>query len=389
MSIDSGLSCNSTKTKPRVLLIAPVGEGVGGMICQANALVNGLNQLKLIDLTVIDSAQRYRDHHDDAFLRRAWGGGRQAVRRVAELLVSLIKFKPQSVQIWSSASLGLARDVVLVAITRVMGAKSFVTFHFGRIPELAIQRNWEWHLLSWVVRLSSGVQVLDCQSRSVLVYNFPNCEIRQFPNAIDVDWIDEICSRISDDKSRSLVPHIVFVGMVIPSKGVVELVEACTKIVGIDFELEMVGPVGPEMREELGNLAAGRNDGRWLKFSGALSRDKAVERIAASDIFVLPSHTEGFPVSVLEAMACSSAIVATSVGAIPEMLMGNNGEESGVLVPPGDSASLKLALEDLLQNSSKRLVLGSAARRNVEANYQLLDLARRWVSLWTGYSHLN
>lgn len=370
--------------KPRILLIAPVGEGVGGMISQANALVSELEQQKLVDLRVIDSAQRYRDHHDNALLSRAWGGTRQAIKRVVELWGSLLEFKPQSVLIWSSASLGLIRDVVLVALARLSGAKTFVSFHFGRIPQLAIQRNWEWWLLSWVVRMTNGVQVLDCQSMAVLKKNFPNCQIQQFPNAIDFNWIDEIRDRVNTGRSKRSVPLIVFIGMVIPTKGVVELVDACSKILDVDFELEMVGPVGPEMKQNLCVLASGRYDGKWLRFSGAVSREEAVQRIAAADVFVLPSYTEGFPGAVLEAMACGIAIVGTSVGAIPEMLTGNTGEAAGIIVPPRDTENLCSAIKELLKNREKRCELGTAARRKSESNYRLSDLARRWAELWIG-----
>lgn len=88
-------------------------------------------------------------------------------------------------------------------------------------------------------------------------------------------------------------------------------------------------------------------------------------------------------------MACCVAIVATSVGAIPEMLIGNDGEAAGLLVPALDSVSLKLALEDLLMDPAKRLELGAAGRRKCEANYRLSDLAGRWVALWSGHESLN
>jgi glycosyltransferase involved in cell wall biosynthesis len=165
--------------------------------------------------------------------------------------------------------------------------------------------------------------------------------------------------------------------MVLATKGVVELVDACSRIAARDFELEMIGPVGPEMQEQLKAIASKRADGRWLRFTGALSNDQAVERITEADIFVLPSYTEGFPISVLEAMASGLAIVGTSVGAIPEMLVGNDGEAAGVIVPPRETESLRLALEDLLKNPGKRLELGASARRKCETSYRMPDLARR------------
>jgi glycosyltransferase involved in cell wall biosynthesis len=377
------IKAGEKRAMPRILLIAPVGEGVGGMISQANALVCELNQQQFVDLRIIDSAQRYREYHDNAFLSRAWGGGWQALKRVSELFSSLVTYKPEAVQIWSSASLGLFRDVILIAIARMMGAKTFVSFHFGRIPQLASKKNWEWRLLGWVVRMADGVQVLDLHSKAVLEENHPTRKIRQFPNAMDLKWIDEICLRIRVTKTERSPCRLVFAGMVLPSKGVIELVDVCSQIRDIDFEVDLVGPYGVEMKKQLCTLAARRDEGKWLIFSGALSREEAVGRIAAADVFVLPSHTEGFPGVVLEAMACSVAIVATSVGAIPEMLLGNNGEAAGLLVPAQNGEALKIALEDLLRNPAKRLELGSAARRKCETHYRLTEITHQWVKLWT------
>lgn len=368
--------------KPRVLLIAPVGEGVGGMVSQTNALLRELDRQNAVEVRVIDSAQRYRDLHDSRLLVRVWGGGWQTIAIASALVRSCKSFRPRAVSISSSASLGLLRDIVLVALARMMGLKSRVSFHFGRIPELAQQRNWEWYLLSWVVRLANEVTVLDCRSMAVLSAHFPNECVRQLPNALDFSWIDEIRSRSGLRQPARPVPLVVYVGVVMPTKGVVELVEASSAILDLDFQLTLVGPAPPAMREKLNDLAAKRNDGGWLTFAGALSRDEAVEHIAAADVLVLPSYTEGFPEAVLEAMACGVAIVATAVGAIPEMLIGRGGEPAGVTVPPRDIESLKEALEDLLRNPGKRRELGAAARAKSEANYQISDLARHWAELW-------
>jgi glycosyltransferase involved in cell wall biosynthesis len=170
--------------------------------------------------------------------------------------------------------------------------------------------------------------------------------------------------------------------MVLPAKGVVELVDACSRIRNPACELEIVGPVGLQMQERLQAIALERDDGGWLKFSGNLSRPEAIRRIAIADIFALPSYSEGFPISLLEAMACGVAIVATSVGAIPEALTGIDGEAAGVIVPPRDAEALREALGGLLTNPTKRHALGIAARKKCEATYEFSTLVDRLCSVW-------
>lgn len=375
---------SSGNARLKVILIAPVGEGVGGMIAQATLLVRELRRQNLVELKVIDSAQRYRDYHDLRLLSRIWGGTRATCGMAIRMVVLTLEFKPDNLVIRSSASIGLVRDALLCLLGRLLGLHIDISFHFGRIPELAIRRNWEWHLLSLVIQMAATVSVLDRDSMAVLTDCFPNSALFQIPNAIDTDRIDDIRARSNSPYTKPAVPLLVFSGMVLPSKGVVELVDACLRIADKDFELEMIGPVGPEMKERLQAIAAKRENGRWLRFTGAVSNDEAVERAAVADVFVLPSYTEGFPISVLEAMALSLAIIGTSVGAIPEMLLGDGGEAAGIIVPPRDTESLILALEDLLQNPGKRLELGASARRKCAASYQMPDLARRLVcEIWT------
>ncbi|MGD0548584.1 MAG: hypothetical protein ABR991_12245, partial [Terracidiphilus sp.] len=152
----------------KVILIAPVGEGVGGMIAQANLLVRELRRQNLVELEVIDSAQRYRDYHKLGLFTRIWGGSRAASRMAIRLVSLMLEFKPDSVEIRSSASIGLVRDLLFCFLSRLFGVRIGVSFHFGRIPELAKRRNVEWWLLCFVIKMATTVCVLDRGSLAVL-----------------------------------------------------------------------------------------------------------------------------------------------------------------------------------------------------------------------------
>lgn len=85
-----------------------------------------------------------------------------------------------------------------------------------------------------------------------------------------------------------------------------------------------------------------------------------------ADIFVLPTRADFSPLVVPEAMACGLPVVATTVGAIPELV--EHGI-SGVLVPPGDADALGQALASLIADASRRQSMGGAARRRAIENY--------------------
>lgn len=84
------------------------------------------------------------------------------------------------------------------------------------------------------------------------------------------------------------------------------------------------------------------------------------------DVFCAPSHADACPWTVLEAMACGAAVVASDVGGTPELV--DHGR-AGMTVPAGDITALRTELEALLDDAPRRRLLGEAARRRVEERY--------------------
>ena len=103
-----------------------------------------------------------------------------------------------------------------------------------------------------------------------------------------------------------------------------------------------------------------------MRLLGRLPHAEIAALYGRFDIFVLPTHREGFPVSVLEAMAASLPVVATPVGAIPDAV--REGRE-GYLVPVGDALSLEKRLRQLVESPEARRKMGTAARERVERHF--------------------
>ncbi len=90
--------------------------------------------------------------------------------------------------------------------------------------------------------------------------------------------------------------------------------------------------------------------------------------LSAGDVYIFPSRHEGFPVAVIEAMACGLPVVATEAQGIPDILMG--GELSGgLVVPQEDSAALAHALGRVLEDGAWSRELGRRARHRAETSF--------------------
>ena len=123
--------------------------------------------------------------------------------------------------------------------------------------------------------------------------------------------------------------------------------------------------------------AAGLADGVTL--DGRLTRSEIIDALATADLLVAPSvvaangKREGIPVVLMEAMSCGLPVVASRLSGIPELVEDG---VNGFLVPPGDPEALADAIERLHADPGLRARLGAAARRRIEADFDLATNAR-------------
>lgn len=138
---------------------------------------------------------------------------------------------------------------------------------------------------------------------------------------------------------------VLFVGWLNHSKGVHELLDAFLALAARHPRLHLAcigaGPLEPAIKQRAsGASLAGR-----LFLPGVQPSSAVAEWLGAADLFCLPSHMEGCPNVIVEALASGRPVVATHVGGIPELV---NDPIKGILIPPCDSAALAQALEQAL-----------------------------------------
>jgi len=133
---------------------------------------------------------------------------------------------------------------------------------------------------------------------------------------------------------------------------------------------------GP-LRGDLQRLTKALDLERHVIFTGL--RTDVPRLLQAVDVFVLPSLWEGFGLVLLEAMVAGRPIVASSVGAIPEIVLD---AETGLLVPPRQPDSLAGAILALLENPAWAARMGAAGRKRVEAKFSLDTIVAQWDALY-------
>jgi glycosyltransferase involved in cell wall biosynthesis len=117
-----------------------------------------------------------------------------------------------------------------------------------------------------------------------------------------------------------------------------------------------------------------------VRFTGHVTDDELVRAYAESTIAVVPSLYEGFGLPAAEAMACGVPVVSTRAGALPEVV-GSDGS-AGVLVPPGESASLARPIAELLDAPDRRSLMGLAGRARVASLFTWRRAAERLADIY-------
>ncbi|WP_419730969.1 glycosyltransferase family 4 protein [Lichenicola sp.] len=172
---------------------------------------------------------------------------------------------------------------------------------------------------------------------------------------------------------------VIVVSRLVRHKGHPELLTAMQQVPGAELWV-----VGDRLASDHGETLeaafaeAGRPDRLGARLRRLGYRTDIAALLASADIFALPSHFEGLPMSVIEAMLCGLPVVATDIRGPREQVIPG---ETGLLVPPMDVPSLAVAIQHLVCDASLRARMGEAGRARAMALYDEAAITRRTLDL--------
>jgi glycosyltransferase involved in cell wall biosynthesis len=204
-------------------------------------------------------------------------------------------------------------------------------------------------------------------------FKIPREKFRVVYNGVDTELFHV------DDSVRKQENNLIVVGGYSPIKGLTHLLKAMTLLKGeMDLKLTIIG--GPPDGKYSGGLVREYGLQDSVTFTGRISHEELTKRYSAAQVAVVPSLYEGFGFPAAEAMACGLPVIASSAGALPEVV-GRDGE-AGVLVPPADAGSIAAALKRLMPDEGLRWRMGAAARRRVETHFTWEQAAKKTVGVY-------
>ena len=237
---------------------------------------------------------------------------------------------------------------------------------------------------------TAGWLILLCAKRVVFFHPQPESLVRKLgiawrveviPTGIDLGshW-SLVTGHSSDDEglatSDKRLVTLTYIGRLESVKGVDDFLAAVVPLKSEfpDIKIQVVGwyKEGHELVEKYQ---------REVTFTGL--RDDIPQILSESDIFVLPSYSEGLSNALMEAMASGCACIATEVGGNRFLIQ--NGI-SGLLFPPGDREALKAHIRRLIEDEAKRKMLGEAARKRIEEEFEWKVVGEKYGRLFDKFT---
>lgn len=372
--------------KNKVCFVAPLPPPYGGIANWTAMMQRYLDKecSEQIEYTVIDISPHKRVTEGRTVFERVFGGGIGMLKAVKKVKKHINQKRPDCVHITTSGSLSLIRDYMILKTVKRKGIRSIYHIRFGRIPEYLVINDWKSKLFRRCADLSDCIIAIDEVTYQSLSNTIWCKKVRLIGNPV---YLDELPS-LPMHRNRT----ISFVGWVIKEKGIEDLLEAwqqiqlcrrmneATKMNSEKWKLQIIGPYRNEYLEYLMSVYQCDN----VAFLGEQSHEKTMELVNSGIAFVLPSYSEGFPNAVVEAMGLRQQIVATAVGAIPEMLS----DECGMVVEPKNAEAIQQALIKIIDEKDDKQIeynekMAVNAYQKAHQLYDIRKIVDKYSEEWT------
>jgi glycosyltransferase involved in cell wall biosynthesis len=334
-------TCNIDAFK-RVLTIGPSLKGKGGMSSVLNTYVEKVPYFK----------------HLSTNSPRGTFMGFFSVANVL-LHLPLERFKGKSIlHVHVASGKSFVRKSFIIRLAHLMGYKIIFHCHGGGIRDYFTRVGTA--KAEKVLRCASVVAVLSESWKDYFesTFNLSNVVVLHNPVDASHEFVPQTAPELSVPPLR-----LLYLGMLTRAKGVFELIESFIQNrERWHGRVELnIGGTG-DAEEDLKELVRVNGLSDMVKFHGWVTNEKKHELFNQTNVVILPSYTEGLPVSILEGMAYGKAIIATAVGGIPEVVRSHR---NGILIPRQEVEPISHAIDCYLLNSELLKRHGDVSRKIV------------------------
>jgi glycosyltransferase involved in cell wall biosynthesis len=368
----------SKQTGHRPLVLVYGSFQPGDVPCGITSVMRSFVDSCIRDTYDIEVVSTFREADAD---RGIWERLRFGSGILVKTIGKILRVRPALIDVHAVAGRELFKQSAVLIAARLTRCPSVLRIHGGDFDRVYARasRSGKWltrfilRLPSRVVLLSEGwaeiMRGIEPRMKSAVIHNLVSCDEfeslgRNRPDTQDVLFLANLCERKGHFDALDAA---VLVRESFP--------EVRFRLAGVERD--------PGALAELQAYAKRRGLEDTACFLGAVSGEAKAREITHASILILPSHTEAMPISIMEGMAAALPVVATRVGAIPEMIQD---EQTGFLIDPRDPESLAKRIVQLLGDRRLREELGERARAFARSHWDKDVVAHLSASLFAEIS---
>jgi glycosyltransferase involved in cell wall biosynthesis len=351
----------------RVIMAGPLPPRIGGMA----TVIDDISHSSLpqrIELVLFDTGKKTPEN------RPIWQGVVSQLRLCKQWWGVLGGRKRNLVHIHTCSGMTYYLAGILLMLARLRNVPVILHIHgamfddfLDSLPLVTL------FFTRWLARQASRVVVLSDSWKKILAERLPGARLMVIENGIP------IAAKPIDLSGEKREVILFFLGNLSERKGIWELLEAMQQLPDTAHLVLAGAEDEPGIGARLNDEIAHKHLTGKVQWLGPVAGKEKQTWLEKADIFVLPSHAEGVPISLLEAMGVGLPVVATQVGGIADVI--ENGEQ-GLLVSPGDRKSLVAALRRLIKDQGLRIHLGYAAWQRCTMYYGIERVAGQYLELY-------
>lgn len=257
----------------------------------------------------------------------------------------------------------------------------------NRVALVATSHNWTGKLLKMRAYAALDRFVLGRFDEVVVVSEFVGQKLRRWGvapnklsmirNGVDIEGFQAAPATLKNEIAPCGGALVGFVGRLVPEKGGEVLLRAARRVLTVHAQTKFVLVGDGPARQEWERLASQLGISEQVVFAGR--REDMASVYASLDMVVLPSLLEALPMCLLEAMAAGKPVIATRVGAVPQVIQSR---ETGLLLPPGEVNGLAEAIAGLLKNPEQARQLGENGRAHVARHFSAEAMAKSYIATY-------
>ena len=357
-------------------MLGPVPPTIGGIATHVQNIIHGPLQDKYQFLHVETMS---RMHGTDSYkVESLIKKIKQIIKDWFVLIRLIIKKKPHTCHIHTSLNTGAFwRDSLYLITCRFFGKRILLQIHGGKLDEfLAIYPQIIQRIILHILNLAHQIIVLSNFQADAFKGTYIQDRLLIIPNMIeytDFQFTPQY-------KGNNNVSILMIASHFTREKGVFEILEAINRLSSNDIQCNLIIIGSGKEEEAMRSFIKTHTLDDKVQITGFLGKSEIIHHLQHSSIFVLPSYSEGFPMVVLEAMASGLPIVATRVGAIPEMI---KNDINGYVVDIKSIDQLTDKIKHLIEYPEKRSAMGQANIVKVRQLYSLEAVSEKFDKLYS------